>query len=199
MAIYLRKVNKNRWHPREEYEDCEEGDTPPEPLTDLRILDNKLSVWKIEDVEADEESEVNRSPLFRRIIAILAAMVKVSVSDIFYILISDSTLYDLGIVPEKSQGGSQDKEANKEWHYNLHISSAQRLIELTETMIGEPRIVYKQDTKDYLQESIDAEWLKANRSIKIELGIIKPGDCPECGKPLWNCSNPNCAKPIQID
>jgi len=123
---------------------------------------------------------------------------RVEVSDIVYILVSNSTLEDLGIEPQKIDGKTPDKEANRKWHYDLHISSAQRLMELTDAMIGKPRIVYKQNIRKYLQASIDSEWLKANRRIKIELKIIKPGDCPKCGGPLGNCPNPNCAKPIQI-
>ena len=193
MAIYLRKASRGSWHPRREY-NCGEGDIPLDPLTDLRTKDNRLSVWKIEDIE--EDSEAGNSNLIRRIVAALAANLN-GLGDIHYILISDRVLTDLAIDVEKSRGQTPDKEANAKWHYDLYIHSAESLLGLTDALLGKPRLALKDEVKTYLQEGLDSKWLeKLNRRISIDLGIIQPGDCSNCGEPVGNC--PNCGKPVKF-
>lgn len=182
MATYLRKVEKGRWHPREEYSDLEEGDIPADPLGDLQTSRNRLSVWRIENDEGDEEE--NRSNLNR--IATAIAATRSRPDDIHYILISSDTLKELDIRVETSTGSTPDGEANRRWHCDLLGLSARKLLKMANALFGQvyPEMIAKEKIEEYLRAGLESKQLKQKSlqlGMLVKLGIVEPRTCPNCG------------------
>ncbi len=99
-------------------------DVPADPLGDLSTLDNKLSVWYVDDAQQN----------LGRVSAALAAG-REKIDKLDYALIDIDTLTRLGIESKKTPGESPDDHANKNWHYDLHRLSGKALTSLAKAIL----------------------------------------------------------------
>ena len=123
MPFLLRAIRRNRWRP-ELPTWLGSDDVPADPLGDLSTLDNKLSVWYVDDAQQN---------LGRVSAAIAAGREKIDKLD--YALIDIDTLTRLGSESKKTPGESPDDHANKNWHYDLHRLSGKALTSLAKAIL----------------------------------------------------------------
>ena len=123
MPFLLRAIRKNRWRP-ELPTWLGSDDVPADPLGDLSTLDNKLSVWYVDDAQQN----------LGRVSAALAAG-REKIDKLDYALIDIDTLTRLGIESKKTPGESPDDHANKNWHYDLHRLSGKALTSLAKAIL----------------------------------------------------------------
>ena len=123
MPFLLRAIRRNRWRP-ELPTWLGSDDVPADPLGDLSTLDNKLSVWYVDDAQQN---------LGRVSAAIAAGREKIDKLD--YALIDIDTLTRLGSESKKTPSESPDDHANKNWHYDLHRLSGKALTSLAKAIL----------------------------------------------------------------
>ena len=123
MPFLLRAIRRNRWRP-ELPTWLGSDDVPADPLGDLSTLDNKLSVWYVDDAQQN----------LGRVSAALAAG-REKIDKLDYALIDIDTLTRLGIESKKTPGESPDDHANKNWHYDLHRLSGKALTSLAKAIL----------------------------------------------------------------
>ena len=108
-----------------------EGDVPADPVCDFRTVENKASVWKIENAQEDQ----CLFPIMR--IAVAVAARRDSVGSLDYFLLDSAAVDAVGIeVCKDTNGKSADRELNESIHYNLEKISAGKLTELVSTVLS---------------------------------------------------------------
>lgn len=92
------------------------GEAEADILSDFRTKKNQLSVWHIEDGDANLD----------RIRGAFAAS-RDQLTNLDYVLFDGALLAAIGIAPVKGDGITPDENANKTWHYNLKNLTANML------------------------------------------------------------------------
>jgi hypothetical protein len=108
VSSFLIKVTWGRW--QSDLPWLPAGELQAAALFDLRFSNNKLSIWKI---------EADSSNLERVITSLAASKGKMNIENVDYVVIDQSLFEDLSLKIEKSAGGTLDKKANIEWHYDI--------------------------------------------------------------------------------
>jgi hypothetical protein len=121
----LIKVRKTRWY-RPPPAFVPEGDVAADCISDLRISDNALSVWLIEDSNANLD----------RVVTALAANSE-RVENIDYLLFSDSVVSRLGLKIKNVDGGTPDSNANHQWHRDLIELTGRKTLEFVIAVYSE--------------------------------------------------------------
>ena len=121
MPFILRKIVQRRWYNDEPW--LAEGAFKSSALMDLRVDDNKLSVWHIED---------DKSNLMRVITALAATGDKIQNFD--YALLDKKALSELNVRFEYTKGGTPDEQVNNRWHLDLIELSALKLFNLAQAI-----------------------------------------------------------------
>lgn len=156
MPAFLIKVTWGKWQTDLPW--LTPGDLPASALFDLRFPNNKLSVWKIDDTASN----------LNRILAALAANKnKKNLERVEYVLLDPAIFTELSISMDKSEGDTPDKEANREWHFDL--------IELTDSKIVS--LARKIKSHGQFQKKAEAEIKQLVSSSvtqgHIDIGLIK--------------------------
>ena len=125
MALLLRKIRKARWLAKVDLDWLDQGDIPADPLGDLVTKDNSLSVWEIDDDNAN----------LPRVVAALAST-GAKISNIDYALFEEGLLADLGIGVVRTAGGTPDQDVNENWHRDLIELSAFKTAALAKAIMA---------------------------------------------------------------
>ena len=144
MEFVLRKLDRRAaFHP---VDWIQEGDVSADALSDLRTIDNALSVWQI------DESTTNLA----RVIAALASG-RMKLDKIDYALIDRRALDPLGICLVNGAGRSFDRDANTLWHQDMTGLSGSKLLELASTLQTHAQFerIHKKDVRNLIVASID--------------------------------------------
>jgi len=112
---YVRKIRKARWH---SVTCLQIRDLQADVLADLNTQDNALSVWYVEENEAN----------LKRIAAALAAECN-TISNVDYVTFAEEDVARLNIKAIGKPGMTPDRTANA-WHLDFAELAAQRLVEL---------------------------------------------------------------------
>ena len=121
MAFIFRKLDRKAAFYRVNW--IRDGDVQGDALYDLRTSSNTLSVWMVDEDQAN----------LNRIIAALAAG-RQTLDKLDYALIERQRLDRLGIDIAKVNGVSGDEKANTLWHQDLRGLSGARLVDLAYLM-----------------------------------------------------------------
>lgn len=124
MPSLLRIIRKSRWYKEEALPYLQLGDTPADPLADLRTEKNALSVWYIEDDNSNLE----------RVITAFAAT-RESVDALDYALFDFALPAEINAQCERSGGNTPDDVVNRTWHYNLKELSGLRIVALAKAIL----------------------------------------------------------------
>ena len=153
MAFLLRIIRKNRWYKEEAQPFLDAGDTPADPLGDLRTDRNTLSVWYIED---------DKSNLERVIAAFATARPGLDVLD--YALFDCSLLSKINVTCERSTGQTPDLLANESWHYNLRDLSGFRLVALAKVILetAEKDRILEDDVRRLIRDAVSKGQVNAS-------------------------------------
>ncbi|MBZ5493640.1 MAG: hypothetical protein LAO76_22200 [Acidobacteriia bacterium] len=153
MSRLLVKIKRERWlkGPRPPY--LEMGDVPGDCLQDLRINENKLSVWSIEPDDSN----------LKRVMTALAGTHEMITT--FYFLVFDETVVaNLGLKMTPTNGNTADRDANR-WHRDIVELSAKKALLLVIAIFDEARRVpfFQSDVEMSLQNAISAGHIDPNK------------------------------------
>ncbi|MBI3909964.1 MAG: hypothetical protein HY320_03410 [Armatimonadetes bacterium] len=143
MPFLLRAIRKNRWYLDERPDWLPPEEAHADTLADLNTAENALSVWHIDDDQAN----------LRRVAAALAGT-RQAISNLDYLLVDTRVIRDLGIEIEPNLGFSADPEANANWHRDLVKLSATQLAKLATVALkhGERARIPQKDVRTLLAE-----------------------------------------------
>jgi hypothetical protein len=164
----LRFTENRRWDFVDKRPDwLAEGDLPAAPLGDLRpSVDNKISVWLIED----DGSNLNR------VLAGYVANRNIGVDKQDAIVVDLAKVDSLGIRREKAPGQSRDAQAAKLWHWNLVEMSYNKILALTHVMAEEGTSIRRDadQLKQLIVDSIRAGWFNIDALPERVQADIRP-------------------------
>lgn len=126
MSLYLRQLdNKICWEwggAKDRYPWLLSGQFPAAPLRDLKpSVNSSISIWFIED---------DRSNLSR--IAASVAAGRNTLDKFDYALFEENLLTQVGVKLKKTEGGSKDTQANRDWHWDLIELTLDQLFKLAQ-------------------------------------------------------------------
>lgn len=153
MPLFVRTgLRYNRWL---ETEGRAPHDFPADTISDLATKGDQLSVFEITDAITAER------------IAIAVAAGKSSPDHTAYSVFEGAELQRVGITTEKTLGGTADEEVNGT-HYNLHIGSTGRLLDLC-AIIANGRLVpiLKEKGIELLKRGFESGQLDYRRNIVL--------------------------------
>jgi len=152
MPLLLIGVRQNRWHKDPALALLNNGDVPADPLADLRVSGNQLSVWEILP---------DRSNLMRIVRALAVGKDKLEPSG--WLLFSSELLMLANIKPPDmtKQGTTKDAAINR-FHGNLVNLTGNRLVILTAALLtfGETGQFLKKELLEYVESGITLQELK---------------------------------------
>jgi len=165
MTLVLRIIRKSSWY-TEGHPWLPNNALPADPVTDLRTIDNSLSVWEIDE---------DRSNL-QRIVTALAGN-RDRIEKIDCVIFAKRTIADVSIKTKKSKGGTSDEGVNG-WHLDLVEISAKKLLSLAKTIYdqGERKRILGKKIEELLGDGIksgqiDPAKLRLKPEHKAKLGI----------------------------
>jgi hypothetical protein len=119
MLRLLIKVKKRCWDKDHLPTFVEKGDITADCLVDLRVSDNRLSVWEITENEAN----------LQRVITALAANC-ICPTQIDYLTFDAGIPARVGLSVQSNPGETPDPDANATWHRDLVEISGRKLLAL---------------------------------------------------------------------
>jgi hypothetical protein len=122
-VLYLIKVRKRLWDKTDLPPFGPQGDIAADCLKDLKIGDNKLSIWRIDDDQAN----------LKRVVTALAANCD-DASNIDYLLFDNDVIAQNNLKVQQSAGETLDQQANASWHWDLIELSARKVVDLALTI-----------------------------------------------------------------
>ena len=145
MPLLLRTIRKARWY---QVSWLPESESQADALLDLTTLDNKLSVWHIED---------NRSNL-NRVVAALAAK-RENIVNLDYVLFDLQAILDMNISLHSTKGDVPDDEVSNSWHRDLSDLSAKSIVDIARTLQKNGERVRKHhgEVKELIKEAVEYE------------------------------------------
>jgi hypothetical protein len=125
MSKLLRKVDhKLFWNPNGEFATYVPADeAPADALKDLRTEHDALSVWQIDDNEANLD----------RVLAAIASS-RDYLLKLDFLIFDSKHIEELGLKMEREDGRTYDSKANSDWHFDLIHLSASDLSRLANKM-----------------------------------------------------------------
>jgi hypothetical protein len=131
MPFVLRKISRAKWreaqtHPPGGQPVSIERVMQADVFSDLKTDTNLLSVWHIEDSLANLEN----------VLTALAANCE-RFTNVDYVLLDGDVLEALSIDMKQTEGASVDQNVNQ-WHRDLHIGTAGKLMELAREIYSRP-------------------------------------------------------------
>lgn len=131
MPFVLRKISRAKWR---EVQTHPAGDQPvsiervmqADVFSDLKTDTNLLSVWHIEDSRTNLEN----------VLTALAANCE-RFTNVDYVLLGRDVIETLSIDMKQTDGASVDQNVNQ-WHRDLHIGTAGKLLELAKEIYSRP-------------------------------------------------------------
>jgi hypothetical protein len=154
----LIKVRKANWQKDALPSFVEEGDIPADCLRDLRVKDNQLSVWHVNDDNSN----------LKRVLTALAANAG-NLSNTDYLLFDSQVVTTLGLNIKKTEGGTPDRQANREWHHDLVHLSGRKILDLAITML------YQSKTDRVLEKTVSIWITTAITNNEIDSSRLSPG------------------------
>lgn len=147
-------------------------DIPADCLADLRIENNELSAWLVDDQQAN----------LNRILTALAAT-RDSLSNVDYIIFDFGLPGKLNITVRQTKGETPDNHANRSWHYDLTGLSARQVVELAVDMhsSGKKDRLLPRKVSQLIEESVKSGDLDQTK-IKAKLALRLFGSSTQ---PLW--------------
>lgn len=141
MPFLLILIRKSRWRgTTTEFRGA--PDIPADCLFDLKIENNELSAWHVDD---------ERINLIRILTALAAT--KDTDSNLDYITFNYDLPANFGIKLRKTKGETPDTGANGQWHYDLVELSARQVVELAVE-------IYHSGARDRLGEKLVGPLIK---------------------------------------
>ena len=152
MPKLLRKSENKKWLPLEKATWLSQGDIQADPVGDLATKGNTLSLYELEDGQAN----------LNRIIAALAAT-RGNVQHFEYTLIERSDIESLGIKIKKTKGMTADEGVN-DCHYDLFELSGYQIVSLAKMIFlkGARTQMLKDDVRKEIIESVRQGYLNQN-------------------------------------
>lgn len=120
MPFYLRKVRFNKWIKSQCPSWVRGGEAPGDPVIDLVTVNNELSLWEVDDEQANLD----------RVIAAMAAT-RDTLDEFAFILVDRQHIDALALPFARQAGESPDDFANENWHHNLPQGTASMVSTLT--------------------------------------------------------------------
>jgi hypothetical protein len=155
MAFLLRTVTKPKWVPPDW---IAAGDVPADALTDLRTIDNELSVWRIEQ---------DHSNLKMALAAVASNKDRLDKLD--YTLFDEAILPAIPIQCITSEGGTPHAAANAAIHRDLTELTVKKVSDLAHEIMATNLVrVPEKDVKLLLREALQSGALDRAR-IKPKL------------------------------
>jgi len=164
MPFYLRKVKRAFWL-REPYIDwLSEDSFPADSLNDFATVDNKISLWLIEDDKNNLE----------RVLGAIGSN-RSSVQEIDYLLIDSGVFKPIAERLLNSPSNTPDHEANELWHYDAVQLTGKEICHLGRMIFGnyQPVRVKPREVSRILNESIDQGVLSLAEIDNNILGKLK--------------------------
>lgn len=156
MSLLLRITNNwDKWR-KTDLDWLSQGDIPADPLTDLRTINNSLSVWVI---------DVNNPLLSRKRIAVAFAATRHRLDKLDYLVFNSELVDSLGIQILREKGKSADIELNKKYHCNLLKISARTLFELAKNFLA-------QDPQHLIKTKMIGRFDRKDIAIEMVAGIV---------------------------
>jgi hypothetical protein len=143
----------------------EPEEIPADLLNDLITSDNRLSLWLI----TDDNTNIDR------ILAARGAN-KISLVEVGFVLFDFSIIEKLNINYKNSDGRLPDKDASKEWHFDLLNLSAEKLVKLAEIILqnGHPKMITEDDKYGLIAKSIKNGFLNKEKLDKFIQKRVDP-------------------------
>ena len=155
MAFLFRKIQDKRFWDKPSEENLTwlpQGQIPASPLTQLRLTDDSMSIYEIEDIQ----DGVNR------VVAALAAT-RDHLDKLDYLIFEKSLLEGLGIDISERKGTTADDEVNQ-WHLDLENLTTKTITKLVDNLF------YKCETGR--KTALEIKDLISNH---LEEGFLNPG------------------------
>lgn len=166
MPYFLIKVTWGRWQTDPPW--LPAGELQASALFDLRFSPNKLSIRKIED---------EGSNLDRVITALAVNKGKESIEHVDYVLLDEKTVQGLDVKMEKSQGGTLDRVANSEWHYDFIELSVSKIVAIAKCIKEQPIHRKREaEVKQLIQKGLKEKHIDlslADDSLRAKLRALK--------------------------
>jgi len=153
----LIKVKKAVWQKTKLPSFLASEDVPADCLADLRIKDNKLSVWYVSDDDSN----------LKRLLTALAASGDY-LTNVDYLLFDYAIVSKLRLRIRKTDGGTPDRHANREWHHDLVELSGRNVLDLAVTML------YDSAMGRELEKTLSGWITKAIANNEIDASILRP-------------------------
>src|ERR1700729_1422234 len=160
MPKLLRKVKQNRWFKADAAPLLAKGDVPADPLRDLSTTQNALSVFQVDEGDAN----VGR-------IARALALGGQRIDDVGYVLFDSAFLAEASIDLNPVDGNTDDPVVNK-CHVDLVNLSGNKLVALARLILleGESDTILKKRIVELVQEGIDSKELPEKAREKLLKG-----------------------------
>ena len=160
MPTFLRVVQKNRWHPKPEWNGWQSGDLQGDALLDLQTKGNALSVY-----------DVGSGTDVGRIVTALAATRKY-LSHLDYVVFHDAPLASSSIDVVQTSGETPDQLVNHV-HYDLSNLTVRKLVRLAQMVSGSKRErITKAQMRGKLEDALKNQWLDSDRLSRDLLGQL---------------------------
>ena len=164
MSYLLRKIRKSRWYSEKPLEWLEAGELQADALSDLATSNNELSFWRVSDNREDIEI----------VIAALASNCD-HVSNVDYLLISETEIAKLNILFQDSPGNSPHPMANERHHCDAKQLNADRLHKLGLAILqnGTRERLSSRKIRPLLLSAMETGNLNINRMKNSLLGSLR--------------------------
>jgi hypothetical protein len=161
MALLLRVVTNPKW---KKPDWMEADEIPADALTDLRSVNNKLSVWSVEPDQSDLDSAL-----------IAVASSREHLDKLDYALFDEQVLPALAIEYVKSEGDSPYLAAKSTKHRDLIRLTVRKVARLAEEMMPLERVrVSEKEIKLKLLEALRGGMLDRARIKQKLLADLEP-------------------------
>jgi len=154
MPLLLIGVRQNRWLKQAAQPWLDRGDVPADPVVDLRVSENQLSVWEV----LPDKSNL------KRVVRALA-IGKDEIQPNGWVLFDSGLLAAAGIKPPVQKAGTTRDEGANPWHRDLVDLSGLTLVALTKTILtnGESGQLLKKELVGLVSAGIDANELREDQ------------------------------------
>lgn len=164
MPLGLIKIKKSKWYKKSGVAWLSEGELQADALWDLRTLDNTLSVWRVDDDQANLNHIVAALSANPSSLKFPSEKQKTSIEAFDYALFDLGLLTELSIKSDSTPGDTLDDAANTTWHIDLKELTASKLVALANGIRGNGTI---KRINEWTVEELVADSVRSGR-IKLE-------------------------------
>jgi hypothetical protein len=154
MGRLLFKVKKPKWNKQAWPDWVPKGEIPADCLKELRVENNRLSVWLFDGNPEDQ----------KRIVTALAAN-RPSLEQVDFLVFEETLLQSIPLTIEKTNGDTPDSDANSRFHRDLIELTGAKLLALATAvgMRGTTERITAPKIREWLREAIANERLDVDR------------------------------------